>query len=149
MRMPRDLFSAVLAGIFAFAAPASGQLLADFGLGQYDDDAGDHSVVEFSLAAVAGPVIPNLLLTFHDDGSGMPVIQPQLGRVLARTPMTELMLDVGYSAGPSDDYAHWEPHFAVSTNIYLLGPVKASLAVAWQPRNQWAQISVVKFAVGV
>lgn len=131
----------------AFASPAHGQV-ASLGFGQYLFDDGSQMVAEMSVAVVAGPVVPNLLLTFDLSGSGMPIIQPQIGRTVAGTEKTELVLDAGLSSGP-DDYSHWEPHIAVSTIATLHGPVQASFTVASQPWNAWARSSVLKLVLAV
>ena len=134
-----------LVAAVAFASPAHGQM-AGFGFGQYLFDDGSQMVAEMSVAVVAGPIVPNLLLTFDLSGSGMPIIQPQIGRTVAGTEKTELVLDAGLSSGP-DDYAHWEPHLAVSTIAALHGPVRASFTVAFQPWNAWARSSVLKIGL--
>ena len=132
-----------LVAAFALATPASAQVLTGFGVGANLDDAGTQAVAEVWVATMVGPVIPNVLLTFDLKGSGVPVVQPQIGRILAATATTALILDIGASAGP-DDYTDWEPHIAVTTLAYLLGPIKASVTFAWQPWAEWAESYVVK-----
>ena len=132
-----------LVAAFALATPASAQVLTGLGVGAHLDDAGTQAVAEVWVATMVGPVIPNVMLTFDLEGSGMPVVQPQIGRILAATATTALILDIGASAGP-DDYTDWEPHFSVTTLAYLLGPIKASVTFAWQPWAEWAESYVVK-----
>jgi len=142
--MRRVVEIVALVAALVSATPASAQVLTGLGFGAYRDDAGTQVVAEVWLATMVGPVIPNVLLTFDLEGSGMPILQPQIGRTLAATAAgTALILDIGASAGP-DDYTEWEPHFSVTTLAYLLGPIKASVTFAWQPWAEWAQSYVVK-----
>jgi hypothetical protein len=142
--IPRVINAAVLLAFLSLATPASAQVLTGLGLGAYRDDAGTQVVAEAWLATMIGPILPNLLLTFNLEGSGMPVVQPQIGRTIAATAAgTALILDIGASAGPND-YTKWEPHFSVTTLAYLLGPVKVSATFSWQPWASWARSYVVK-----
>ena len=133
-----------LVAAFVLATPASAQVITGLGLGAYRNDVGTQVVAEVWLATMVGSIIPNVLMTFDLEGSGMPVVQPQIGRTIAATAAgTALIFDVGASSGP-DDYTEWEPHFSVTTLAYLLGPIKVSATFAWQPWAEWARSYVVK-----
>ena len=51
---------------------------------------------------------------------------------------------ISASAGPWDDYKHWEPHVAARVLAFIRGPWKAVTIVSWQPWNEWGRAVVVK-----
>jgi hypothetical protein len=53
-------------------------------------------------------------------------------------------VDIGASAGPWDDYGHWEPHVAARVLAFISGPWKAITIVSWQPWNEWGRAVVAK-----
>jgi hypothetical protein len=135
------VFTCAISAAIVLAAPASAQSV---GVGRYADEAGSQLVAEVAMERAAGPLSVNVLLTF--DGLGPPLLQPQLGLTL--TP--HLHVDVGASSAYEsvrDGYAAWEPHFAVTGTIYLVGPFRLAGTVAWQPWAAWAQSSVLKIEV--
>ena len=77
-------------------------------------------------------------------GDGKPVLLPQLGRDLVVNFPVIVGFDVGASAGPFDDYAHWQPHVSARVIAFVRGPLKALSIVSWQPMNSWARAVVVK-----
>jgi hypothetical protein len=131
-----QLVGGLMAGVLA--APVSAQAV---GVGVYTDAAGSQPVAEVAMAKAAGPFSVNALLTF--DGLGPPMLQPQLG--LALTPY--LNLDVGASSSYQSingSYEPWEPHFAATGTVQLVGPFRLVGTLAWQPWAEWARSSVLK-----
>jgi len=131
-----QLVGVLMAGVLA--APVSAQAV---GVGVYTDAAGSQPVAEVAMAKAAGPFSVNALLTF--DGLGPPLLQPQLG--LALTPY--LNIDVGASSSYQSingSYEPWEPHFAATGTVQLVGPFRLVGTLAWQPWAEWARSSVLK-----
>jgi hypothetical protein len=136
-----DLKGGSLLAAIVLAAPVSAQAV---GVGVYTDAAGSQLVAEVAMARVAGPFSANLLLTF--DGLGPPILQPQLG--LALTPY--LNLDVGASSAYQSingSYEPWEPHFAATGTVHLVGSFRMVGTIGWQPWAEWARSSVFKIEV--
>jgi len=130
-----------LLAAIVLAAPVSAQAV---GVGVYTDAAGPQLVAEVAMAKAAGPFSLNVLLTF--DGLGPPLLQPQLGLTL--TP--HLNVDVGASSAYQSikaGYAAWEPHFATTGTVHLVGPFRLAGTVAWQPWAEWARSSVLKIEI--
>ena len=136
-----DLKGGSLLAAIVLAAPVSAQAV---GVGVYTDAAGSQLVAEVAMAKAAGPFSANLLLTF--DGLGPPILQPQLG--LALTPY--LNLDVGASSfyqSVEGTYKPWEPHFAATGTVHLVGSFRMVGTIGWQPWAEWARSSVFKIEV--
>lgn len=138
---PRRLALAVLCLV---ALPLHAQSLG-LGLGEYRTAAFRQDVVE---AVVLGPSVvgltPNLIASWDLNGGRNPVLVPQLGRdLLVRFPVI-IGADAGVSAGPWDNYNHWEMGVSARLLAFIAGNLKAAVIASWQPRHDWARGVVVK-----
>jgi queuosine precursor transporter len=133
-----------VAALLLIAAPLHGQSLG-VGVGEYRTAAFRQNVVE---AVALGPSLagftPSIIASWEIDGSKEPVLIPQVGRdLLVRFPVI-LGADVGASAGPWDDYGHWELGVSARMLAFIAGGLKAVVIASWQPKNEWERGVVVK-----
>jgi hypothetical protein len=138
---PRRL---AVAALLLIAAPLHGQSLG-VGVGEYRTEFFRQNVIE---AVVLGPsvagVTPNVIASWEIEGSKKPVLIPQVGAdLLMRFPVI-VGADVGASAGPWDNYDHWEPHVSARLLAFIVGGLKAVVISSWQPWNGWDRGVVVK-----
>ena len=141
MLRPRQLATLTL---LALAAPASSQV--SVGLGEYHNKVVTQTVIESAVLfpSVAG-ITPNAIISWDLRGDGKPVVLPQLGMDLALSDFPVIVgVDIGASAGPWDDYGHWEPHVSARVIAFISGPWKAITIVSWQPWNEWGRAVVAK-----
>jgi len=141
MLRPRQLATLTL---LALAAPASSQV--SVGLGEYHNKVVTQTVIEsvIMFPSVAG-IRPNAIVSWDLRGDGKPVVLPQLGKDIALSNFPVIVgVDIGASAGPWDDYGHWEPHVSARVIAFISGPWKALTIMSWQPWNEWGRAVVVK-----
>ena len=144
---PRRL---LLIGLCMIPSYLSAQSIS-VGVGQYHNEFVTQDVIEAVVLApgVAG-FTPNLITSFDLRGDGRPVLIPQIGRDL---PVSDFPVivggDVGFSAGPFDDYENWEPHISARVLAFIRGPLKAITIMSWQPWNEWSRGVVVKLDYSV
>ena len=140
---PRQLATLTL---LALAAPASSQVSVSAGIGEYHNKVVTQTVIESAVLfpSVAG-ITPNAIISWDLRGDGKPVVLPQLGMDLALSDFPVIVgVDIGASAGPWDDYKHWEPHVSARVLAFISGPWKAITIVSWQPWNEWGRAVVAK-----
>lgn len=128
--------------ILFLAAPVAGQV--SVGVGTFSNEFSNQTVAEVVVLKNLGPVTPNLILSFDLHGDGKPVVLPQVGRDLLVNFPVILGADVGASAGPWDNYKHWEPHGSVRAMAFLPHGFKVISIVSWAPFNDFARAVVVK-----
>lgn len=130
----------VVACFTLVAAPASAQTLS-VGVGQYANDFVRQDVVE---VVGLGPIGTSAIASFDLSADGKPVLLAQIGRTIVNSFPALLAVDVGASAGPWDDYGHWEPHTSIRAMAFLVGPLKAMAIYTVQPFADWQRGAVVK-----
>jgi uncharacterized PurR-regulated membrane protein YhhQ (DUF165 family) len=139
---PRNV--AALTALAALAMPAQAQSVS-IGIGEYHNEFVTQEVIE---VVVLGPKIagltPNLITSWDIHGNGEPVLLPQVGRDLFVNFPVIIGADIGASAGPWDDYGHWEPHGSVRAMAFLPAGLKVITIASWQPFNEWMRGVVVK-----
>lgn len=139
---PRNV--AALTVLAALAAPIQGQSVS-VGIGEYHNEFVTQEVIE---VVVLGPKIagftPNWITSWDIHGNGEPVLLPQMGRDLFVNFPVIVGADVGASAGPWDDYEHWEPHGSVRAMAFLPAGFKVITIASWQPWNEWTRSVVLK-----
>lgn len=138
---PRRL---AVAALLLLAAPLHAQGLG-IGVGEYRTAAFRQNVVE---AVALGPTVagftPNVVASWDMKGGPRPVLIPQIGRDLfVRFPVV-VGADVGASAGPWDNYGHWEPGVSARLLAFIVGGLKAVVIASWAPWNGWERGVVVK-----
>jgi len=116
------------------------------GIGEYHNAAVTQDVIE---SVVLFPSVigftPNAIISWDIRGNGKPVVLPQIGKDLPISGFPVIVgADIGVSAGPWDNYAHWEPHVSARVIAFIKGPLKAITIMSWQPWNEWGKAVIAK-----
>lgn len=130
---------------FFWASSLSAQSIS-VGLGEYHTSETTQEVAE---AVVLFPSIkgftPNAIISWDLHGNGEPVLLPQIGYDLPFSDFPVITgIDMGASAGPWDNYHHWEPHLSTRLIAFIKGDLKVIGIMSWQPWNEWNRAVVVK-----
>lgn len=134
--------TAVVAAVIALASPVAGQSVS-VGLGEYHNEFVTQEVVEVVILGPVWAVRPNMIVSFDLDGTGEPVVIPQIGRDIVQTYPVVMGVDVGAVMGPFDDY-HPEPSGSLRVMAFLPHGFKVITIASWQPWNGWARSLVAK-----